>query len=197
MAASSFDFPQSETLPSSYCQSPGTYHVIVKDIQDRPLIKGQVKQALMITTEVLAGTVPDEMGKELRLFLYYPNLTWKDGGEFAKVKIYRFFKACGLADRKQLGDTNIEIDLQKAIGRHIVVAVQKGMTKDGQPSQYLQVSGADIWHVDHEDVEGIPKDQRLLDALDPSMRLIGGTPMPPPPPGPAEDEELSIDDVLS
>lgn len=150
-----------DTGGGNWLTQPGTYHVVVTHADEEPTNgKGDMMDGFRITCQALEGTVKDEDGKfteldkTIDLIFWNPKLTDKNEGLFARQKQGKFFIATGLLTEAQLG-TEVEINLQNAVGRQIVLTLEE---QDGSGDRkFLQLHFADIWHIDDPAVASYPK----------------------------------------
>ena len=158
-----FDLPPE--LPSSnYLEDPGTYHMVVTNVEEEPVSEtsSKVINGFRVTFEVLEGTVRNakgctDIGKTLALIFWHPSPTdTENGRKWASAKQAAFLIATGLATQKSLGGS-VDVNLSDAIQRQVVMSVEKG--KD---DKFLQLSYANIWAVDDPHAEKFPKNQKAL-----------------------------------
>ena len=168
----SFEFDAPETIENTgggWLTKEGMYHFIVNDINESPTTKDHkpIENALGIKLEVLAGTNPDQVGKSIDLTLYKGRKEDKDGGEFARKKLMRFFMAIGLIKQHQPG-VKVKVEPSEGNGRQLCAKIGHREGKDNK--KYLDVAYADFWHVDDSEAKDIPKDPEALGLIDASNR---------------------------
>jgi hypothetical protein len=94
-------------------------------------------------------------------------LTDKNEGLFARQKQGRFFLATGLLTEDQLG-TEVDIDLEDAVGRQVVLTLEE---QDGKNDRkFLSLHFADIWHIDDPAVSHFPQCSASKGLIPPSHR---------------------------
>jgi len=169
----SFEFEQPESIENSaggWMTKEGLYHFIVNDINENPATKDHkpISNALGVKLEVLAGTNPDQVGKSIDLLFYKGRPEDKDKGEFAKKKLMRFFMAINLLKQHQPG-AKVKIETSDGVGQQLCAKLSYRESKDGS-KKFLDISFADIWHVDDSEAKDIPKDPEALGLIDASNR---------------------------
>jgi hypothetical protein len=172
-----------QTGGGKFLSEPGTYHLMIADVTENPVDKhGKLMSnaAFRATMSTMAGTVEGQEDKIVNLTWWHPT-PGDDKADFDVKKIDRFLLATDLI---KAGDkeSQVEIDVKKAIGRHVVVRLQK--PKD---SEFLKMNYADIFHIDDPEAASCPKKESVLKLIPASHRKIGGKPAGPPKPGPAQD----------
>lgn len=139
---------------------PGTYHVIVKDV-DEDSDEAQEKQQIRIDFELLNGTVPGQTGKTHRDYFS------RKGKGFERVKALAM--TLGLlrpGERKQ-------VSFKDAIGRQLIVCWE---THEYQGKKNVQIPWAGFWSVDDPSQAGIPMDKEMLAAAKGGAAPVVGTP---------------------
>lgn len=176
------DLPQSMEGESNFLSEPGTYHVAVLNVDEHPTTRdGAPVDGFKVQFCVLDGTVAGQQKKEVELTLYNPKASDKNNGEFAKRKQARFAMATGILPEAQPGQ-RVSVDLQQALGRQLIIEVERKTDQaTGQPSKFLQLAWANIWHVDdpavcnepdteHRNWALIPKDANAIGLLPAKLR---------------------------
>lgn len=165
------DLPESMEGESNFLETPGTYHTAVLAVDENPTTKdGQPIDGFKVHFCALDGTTPGQQKKEFELTFYNPKPTDKKNGEFAKRKQARFAMATGILPQAQPGQ-RVSINLQDAMGRQLVMELEPRIDqKTGQPSKFLQLAWANIWHVDDPAVAQVPKDAGALSLLPANLR---------------------------
>jgi len=156
---------------SNFLTEPGTYHAVVIAVDEAPTSKaGVLLEGFRVEFAVLDGTVAGQKDKQFDIMFFKPKLTDKNGGEFAKRKQARFAIATGILPRAEPGK-RVTVDLQQANGRQLVVELehQKDMTT-GEPTKFLQLAWANIYHVDDPAVAKVQKDATALSLLPDELR---------------------------
>jgi hypothetical protein len=150
-----------ETGGGNYLSHPGTYHIVITGADENPHnAAGGPIDGFRITAQALEGTVKDEDGKftekdkTVDLIFWNPKLTDKNEGLFARQKQGKFFLATGLMTDEQLGG-DVDIDLEDAIGRHVIVTLEE--TEGTGDRKFLQLHFSSIWHIDDPAVAKFPQ----------------------------------------
>jgi hypothetical protein len=154
---------------SSFLDQPGTYHLAITAVDEAPAKRdgSLIDNAFFrMSVAVLAGTVPDQQDKTTDLTFFWPKPSDRDGGKFRTKQIDRCFSAAGLVTEDQKGK-EVDIDLQLMVGRQVVAKLDKS-----QDDKYLQLSFADIYHVDDPAIKGIPKNAEALKLIPASQRRV-------------------------
>lgn len=130
---------------------PGTYHVVVKDIDD----SFTKHDALLVGLEVLAGTVKDQEGREHTEFL------WLDDDGNAKDQHVRLAMCLGLLEPGE----EKEVDWEDGIGRHMIVQFVKFKKKDSDKELTgIGDYGMAMWPIGHKDAKDVPVDKAAIKA---------------------------------
>lgn len=140
-----------------YLNEAGTYHCVITSVAENEGPKGNPIDGFTIGLAVLEGTAKGQKDKSTNLCLFSPDQSKSDKSqEWSRKKQTAFAIAAGLIDLKKLGG-KVQIDLQDAVGRQVVV------TFDHDDSgKYLQLSYANIYHVDDPRAANFPKDKEAL-----------------------------------
>jgi hypothetical protein len=156
-----------------YLQEPGTYHMVVLEVTETPTKRDGTlitNAAFRATMSVLAGTVEGQEEKVYEATWFNPNQNSKDGGVFDTKKIDRFLLATDLIHERDK-ETEVDIDLTTAIGRQVVIRLEKH-------GGYLQMQGADVFHVDDADCKSCPKKETALSLIPEKYRKVGAKARP-------------------
>ena len=155
-----------DTGGGNWLTQPGTYHAVVTHADEEPTnAKGEMLDGFRITFQALEGTVKAEDGKfserdkTIDLVFFNGKLTDKNEGLFARQKQGHFFIATGLLTDGQLG-TEVDIKLEDAVGRQVVMTVEEQESKSER--KFLQLHFADIWHIDDPSAASYPKCKKSL-----------------------------------
>lgn len=140
---------------SNFLKEPGTYHCAVSQVLEGAGPKGGIIDGFTVGLDVLTGTVAGQEGKVINMTLFNPRLDQTDKGKaMARQKQGAFLIAANVVDPAQRGQ-RVQVDLQKAVGQQIVCKFAKDEREGG--GDYLQLSYADIWHVDDPRCANVPK----------------------------------------
>jgi hypothetical protein len=176
-----FDAPASADAGGSFLTTPGWYHFLIIEMNDSPKKSdGGLLDGFKVTANVLDGSPRTDDGKQCSevekhcgIMFFSPSMSAKDGGEFARKKIARFFLATNLMKPDQLG-SKVDVNLQDAIGEQFVAKID--ITEDGR---YCELSFAEIYHVDDTKVKDIPKSANEIAQIPSAHRLTNGKPATP------------------
>jgi hypothetical protein len=174
-----------------YLAEPGTYHMAILDVTETPTKRDGTlinNAAFRATMSVLSGTVTGQEEKIYEATWFDPRQDAKDGGAFDTKKIDRFLLATGLIHEADK-ESEMDINLAKAAGRQVLIRLEKRTSKDGK--EYLQLQGADIFHIDDPDCKSCPKKESALSLIPASLRKIGN--QPPPKESPRQRNLADID----
>lgn len=171
-----FETAEDVDLGTTYVNQEGTYHIVVTEIEDRPQDEGGREQDyLQVTGIILAGTVPSQAGRQVRLRFFPPNLNSRDQGKFAKKKLTRLFEAINFTNSETRGK-NVAIELDHAIGRQFVAEVERQTyevrhgKRAGQTAERYDLAFASIFHIDDPAVKDIPKEKTAIAQLPKALR---------------------------
>lgn len=168
-------------------KTPGIFHFIVQAIEESPVTnhQGQVIDGAAFRAEcvVIGGTVDGMKNRIYRELFFEPKpQDTEDQQVRARLKIDRFLLASSLIKESDK-DKDVEIDLQHAVGRQVVMKLE--LKSDGKNLTAWQ----DIYHVDDPAIAHAMKAEDSVKALalitNPDLRLIGGRPPVAPTPKPA------------
>jgi hypothetical protein len=166
---------------------PGCYHMIVTEIR----VPGANKDGkpipnsrFTVACAVGDGTVPNRKGKTVDLNFFEPSLSAKDGGAFQRKKSDRFLLSIGLLKEADLGK-QVRVPIKQAVGRQFCVKLEAAKDKQGKETGYLDISFADIFHVDDPEVATWPKDTAMLAHIPRSQRKVATPNSSAPPKQPA------------
>lgn len=151
-----------------YLDEPGTYHMHITEIDETPTDKNNcvIPDAMFrVTMKVLAGTTEGQEEKVHGELFFQP----RGENDFSKKKIDRFLLATGLIGEADKGKV-VEIDLQKATFRQVMIQLEKRQSRD---REFLNMAQARIYHVDDGDVRDMPKNEKALRMIPPDQRRIG------------------------
>ncbi len=158
---------------SAFAKEPGTYHMIIQGVDDLPTKKDGTpidNADFRVNFAILAGTVDGQQDKTGELTFFHPKATEKNGGAFTIKKADRMLLAvCMISDEDK--GAEVDIDYQDMVGRQFIAKLELS-----QDEKYLQLSYADVYHVDDPAVAAIPKNQEALKLIEPQFRRIGNRP---------------------
>lgn len=167
-----FENPESTDIGGSFLKEPGTYHLLVMNLNEQPVSKkdSSLIDGFKVHCAVMHGTAPNQEKKEVELMFFNPKSTDKNNGEMAKKKQRRFVDATNVKAHPIAGTNRYAVDLQEAVGQQFIATLALG--DDGK---FLQLNFADIWHVDDPDAKNFPKDERALGLIPAGNRRAAET----------------------
>lgn len=173
-----FDYETGDDFDSGskFLEQPGEYHMVVEAMEEKPrkqdgeLIANAWYAAKL---KVLAGSSPGQEDKEHRVVFFKPNPDSKDGGDFARKKSDRFLLAVGLITPEDRGK-KVSLDLQHAVMRQLLIKLDG--RKDDRGRNQLDISFANIFHVDDPEAASYPRDGAAIALIPQELRRIGGKP---------------------
>ena len=150
---------------SQYLNEPGTYHMIVTSVAENEGPKGNPIDGFTVGLSVLDGTSKDQKDKSMNLCLFSPDQSKSDKSrKWARMKQTAFVVASGVLDPAKLGG-KVQINLQNAVGRQIVATFEHD-----DEGKYMQLSYANIYHVDDPRASNFPKDKEALAIIPKDLR---------------------------
>ncbi len=171
------DMPDREDIANTanFLSKEGTYHFLVTHVDEQPVSKkdqsavdGFAVEFSVLDGERVNGECP-EKGKKMDLVFFNPKLNGADGGKWARAKQGAFVIAAGLVDETKCGQ-RIEIDLEKAVNSQVVATVQHGTDQAGAKKRFLELTYANIYHVDDPRAADCPKDAKALALIPKALR---------------------------
>jgi len=148
-----------------YLNTPGTYHMVITSVAENEGPKGNPIDGFTVGLSVLDGTAKEQKDKSTNLCLFSPDQSKPDKSqEWARKKQTAFAIASGLIDLTKLGG-KVQIDLQNAVGRQIVATFESD-----DKGQYVDLSYANIYHVDDPRAANFPKDREALAVIPKDQR---------------------------
>jgi hypothetical protein len=176
MSIYQFESAEDVDLGSTYVSQEGTYHFVVNEMEDRPQDEsGREQDYLQVTAIVLDGTAASQVGRQIRLRFFPPNLNSKDQGKFSKKKLTRLFEALGFTSPETRGKT-VSLELDLAVGRQFVAEIERQTyeirhgKRAGQTGERFDLAYASIFHVDDPAVKEIPKQKVALAEIPKALR---------------------------
>lgn len=152
---------------------PGRYHLIVDYAEENPTDRNhQPRPDVMyeVGFKIVGAANPDHVGKKIdQISFFAPKGTEKDGGVFIRKKSDRFLLAVNLLKPDDVGK-KVSINVAQAAGQQLCAEFE--LSAKG----YMQIAFANIYHVDDPEAADIPKNEKLLELIDPSCRRIGVQP---------------------
>ena len=176
--ALTFDQPESLEGGGNFVDLPGTYHMLVTEVDENPSSKdGAPFSALKVSCSVLAGTDQSQKDRTFDMMLWHPEAD--DPVDcMARKKQARFCLATCLLGQHQPGQ-RVTVEPTDAVGRQFVVKLSRRQKKDATTGKYVEnpegrvdVHYSDIWHVDDAEVRrnGVPLDQEALKLIPATLR---------------------------
>jgi hypothetical protein len=158
---------------ASYVDKAGKYHCQVASVDESPTSKkGQAIDGFQVMLSVMHGP---ELGKHIELTLFNPNPTKEESSqEWSMKKQAAFIIAAGLATERDLAgddeEKEVEIDLQAAKNRQILIEMEVDKKSSTAERQFVQLAWANIFHVDDPRVAKWEKNVAGINVLPASMR---------------------------
>ena len=123
---------------------PGRYHVVVKHVDE----SFEKFDKIVVDFEVLAGTVPDQQGRELSEFFACTDK--------AIPRLQRLALCVGLL---KPGQPEADVEFTDAVGRDLVIEVEENnyKTKEGKEVNSVRVGYLGMWSTANEAVKDVPK----------------------------------------
>jgi hypothetical protein len=145
---------------------PGRYHVVVKHVDET----FEKFDKVVVDFEVLAGTVPDQQGRELTEFFACT--------EKAIPRLQRLALCVGLL---RPGEPDRDVEFTEAVGRDLVIEVEENNYKDksGKEVYGVRVGYLGMWSIGNEAVADVPKG-KLEDGGNGNQAATEPTTTPPP-----------------
>jgi hypothetical protein len=166
--AFTYDAPDDLNNESQFLKDEGVFHLAVINAEEEAKYKrgdkaGQFRNGFALEFEVL--TPGPHQKKMVEVFGRSPSLNHKDKGEFCRKVQGRILEAIAVINPSHYGkQATVELvrqDGDKSIvtvmGRQCIAKFKKN--EDG----YLELDGANIWHIDDPSAE---KCERLTSAID-------------------------------
>lgn len=171
------DAPQSmESGGGNYLTQRGTYHVVITQVKSGEGPKGGAIDGFTFDVDVLAGTSENCQGKVHSEVIFLPDMSKsEESQERSKQKIAAFGIAANLQTPEDLFANGINYDESEAIEEQMLIKFRfqqkkNDETGEWEDTKFLQISFADIFHVDDPEVASIPKNEEALALIDKSKR---------------------------
>jgi hypothetical protein len=163
------DTPETFGQESIYLKTPGKYHLFVSDVFEGSLptkqdgTPGKTIAGFSVVLSVLHGPEKDKI---CNLAFRNGDYSHKDQGASARRKQAAFLFACDLIQPASLGK-QVEVDLHAATGSQVVAEldVEEYTDDQGRAQQSIQLSWANIYHVDDPRCAKVEKDQKSIDSI--------------------------------
>lgn len=172
--AFTYDAPEDLNNESQFLKDEGIYHLAVINAEEEAKYKrgekaGQFRNGFCLELEVLAGPHQKKM---VEIFGRNPNLNHKDKGEFCRKIQGRILEAIAVINPSHYGkQATIELVREEGgktvvtvLGRQCIARFKKN--EDG----YLELDGANIWHVDDPSADKCELNDGALKLLPASVR---------------------------
>ena len=161
-----------------YLDQDGYYHFVITEARevaqkrDGSVIAGMLCQ---FECQVLASSVPGQEEKEWSVCIRAPRADMKDGGEFSRKLADRWWLALNAMTRVQIEQkARVSINVEQLRGRQFIAKLKKS-------EKYMDLDGADVYHVDDPAVKDQPKNVARLAQIRPEFRWTGATKPSTPP----------------
>lgn len=143
--------------PGGFVDQPGWYHMIITHIDESPVSKkGTLMDGIKFSLSVLASEHPSQVKRVTEQTLFNGDASHADGGEFADKRQCRMARALEILPKAKPGE-DISIPWQDGRGRQVIMKLKK--QKEGD---FLEVDGAQIYHVADEEVADKAKDANAV-----------------------------------
>ena len=147
---------------STIVTAPGTYHCLVIKSADGASTKGNQMDGVSALLEVVAGTTKGQEERKFHLSLFDPDLSKSDAAQEWSVKKQTAFAiAINQLDPSKLGE-EVSIEFGAGEGQQLFITLAEN-TYDGKTN--LELSFANIYHVDDPRASGFPKNEAALKLL--------------------------------
>ena len=173
--AFTYETPDDLANESQFLKDEGVFHLAVINAEEEAKYKrgdksGQFRNGFALDFEVLSPGPHQK--KMVEVFGRNPNLNHKDKGEFCRKLQGRILEAIGVINPSHYGkQTTIELvrqDGDKSVvtvmGRQCIAKFKKN--EDG----YLELDGANIWHIDDPSAEKCERLESAVSLLPKSVR---------------------------
>jgi len=152
---------------SKQLKKPGTYHCSIRQCRDGQTTSGKPINGVSAILTVLAGTESDEVDHEFHLHLFDPNLSASEKAqEWAIKKQTAFGVAINEINPADLGK-GLELDFEAGEGQQIFATFDEN-EHNGEVN--LQVSYANLYHVDDPRAAKFPKNENALKMIPKDLR---------------------------
>lgn len=155
----------------SLLQEPGFYHLLIEDIRDGKICGDQEKLieggGLGVRFKAIHGPHADH---HLNCIFYDPQSSHKDGGKFARKKQTALLVAANVLPIESLtSEAPVSYDENLARSQQVIAEFELGKPND-QGKRYLDISFANIYHVDDPRVKAIEKSEAHLELIPKQFR---------------------------
>jgi hypothetical protein len=148
--------------------APGFYHFVIESAHDGKMPNGETdlkSSGFSATMRVLEGPQKDvTVG-----IILDDGEGHRDGGAFAQKKQTALFVAANTILVEQLGQS-VEIDVDMVIGHQVCAEMQRQKDRDGNPTDFVDLKYANIYHVDDPRAAKCVKNDSELANIDSSYR---------------------------
>lgn len=149
---------------SSAISKAGKYHVVVIRSADGQTTKGNSITGVSAVLSVLEG---EEKEKEFHLHLFDPDMIKSESSqEWAKKKQTAYAIAIGQLNPAELGE-EVEVEFV-CDGTQLVIDLEMGEDQQGKPR--LELSYANLYHVDDPRVDKVAKNEQALKLIPAELR---------------------------
>lgn len=169
-----FDMPENVDPGGERINKDGWFHGEIIRVNTSPTntkTKEPIK-GFQITVECLAHEDDTQAGKTKDFTFYAPDPSQGDGGDFCRLKYARLFLATCLVKPGYTG--NAKFDRQDMVRRQFIAKLEFQKDKQKKVTEFVDIAGAHIYHVDDKEVADRPRSDRSLQALDDSLRWKNG-----------------------
>lgn len=152
---------------AAWLDVPGRYHFAITDVDESPKKKsGELIDGTRYQIKVMEGPQKD---RQFDLLLFNPNPVKDGDSEWPQRKISAMLIATGMMTEQQLGG-DVSYDPQDMRVRQGVIDLSKDEHNSTAEKSFLQLSYANIFHIDDPRVADAPKNGDALKLLPASQR---------------------------
>lgn len=168
------------TKPTQDIDKPCWAHICVVQLQENPPKRdGGFMDAVAVSVIVLASSDETQVKRTGTFYFNNPNMSHKDGGEFAAACQVRLAQACNInpiidgelstwdkaTEGKQVDITWMTEDgkTSPAAGQQLIMKFNYGWDSAKKaPTDKIHVDGKHVYHLEDEDVASVPKSAQHL-----------------------------------
>ena len=159
-----------------HIRKPGMYHFLVDEVKEGLSSKDKPMSGTTLMLTCLAGTVDGCEDQKANIVLWDPKEDGSEGDKICNRALTNYFLAANLLKPDQLGGTEVELDEQATVQAQVIMKLAYKQKRDDNgnwvdaPKEGVQLSYADIFHVDDPAVAEIPKHEDAIGLIPPEHR---------------------------